>query len=92
MARAASDCCHSYQNPTRTVRARPSHLGNADFLLFRSLIVWMGACAHNSKQPVCTPASAVIGKPASKRNIADACEAEGEMDLAAAPHLRRLRS
>ena len=33
------------------------------FLPFRSLMVRIGSCANSSKHPVCTPASAVIGKP-----------------------------
>ena len=57
------------------------------FLPFRSLMVRMGSCANSSKQPVCTPASTVIGTPASRRKTSVAGEIEAEIDLAAGDHL-----
>ena len=58
------------------------------FLPFRSLMVRMGSCANSSKQPACTPASAVIGTPASRRKDGQCREKQDEVDLAASDHLR----
>ena len=57
-------------------------------LPFRSLMVRMGSCANSSKQPACTPASAVIGSPASRWETSSAAKFEAEIDLAARDHLR----
>ena len=64
------DVCRHDRHVTG-VRPRPA-TSMPTFLPFRSLMVRMGSCANSSKHPVCTPASAVIGTPASRRKTSDA--------------------
>ncbi len=50
--------------------SRRARRGYRPVCLSGLLTVWMGSCTNSSKQPGCTPATTVIGRPSSRRRTA----------------------